>query len=56
MPDYKLIASDLDGTLLLPDMTVSPQNLQAIQVLAQKGVHFVPASGRTLREIPMALT
>ncbi len=54
--DYKLIASDLDGTLLLPDMSVSEQNLAAIAALAQKGVHFVPASGRTLREIPAELT
>ncbi len=53
--DYKLIASDLDGTLLLPDMTVSPENRAAIAALAQKGVHFVPASGRTLREIPAEL-
>ncbi len=52
---YKLIASDLDGTLLLPDMTVSPENRAAIAALAQRGVQFVPASGRTLREIPEEL-
>lgn len=43
----KLIASDLDGTLM-PEGTqdLSPRILQLIPRLAQKGIHFVVASGR----------
>lgn len=52
MGSYKIVASDLDGTLLLEDMTVSAENAHAITQMAQKGVQFVPASGRTLCEMP----
>lgn len=49
---YKLIASDLDGTLLTLEQTVSPENRQAIKALYEKGVYFVPCSGRALAELP----
>ena len=52
MPSYKLIASDLDGTLLRGDMTVSPENSAAIRKFKEYGVTFVATSGRTLYEIP----
>ncbi len=52
MKDCKLIVSDLDGTLLGSDMTVSPQNEKAIEKLNELGILFVPSSGRTLYEIP----
>lgn len=55
MPKYKLIASDLDGTLLKNDMTISRENLLAIEELSKKGVHFVLSTGRTLSEIPQKL-
>lgn len=55
MPKYKLIASDLDGTLLKNDMTISKENLLAIEELSKKGVHFVLSTGRTLSEIPQEL-
>ena len=51
MSNYKILASDLDGTLLRRDMTVSQENKAAIKKLSEIGVHFVPASGRTLSEI-----
>ena len=51
MTNYKIIASDLDGTLLRRDMTVSQENKNAIKKLTDAGVHFVPASGRTFYEI-----
>ncbi len=50
--EYKIIASDLDGTLLNNVKEVSPENLRAIDKMAELGVYFVPCSGRTLREIP----
>ena len=52
---YKIVACDLDGTLLSDDMTVSAENLRAIADLRAKGVEFVPASGRTLCEMDDAL-
>ena len=52
MPSYKLIASDLDGTLLKKNKTVSKENKKAIAELSQKGVQFALSSGRTLGEIP----
>ena len=52
MKPYRIIASDLDGTLLNNKSEVSPENLEAIAQLTKMGVHFVPCSGRTLAEIP----
>lgn len=52
MPRYKIIATDLDGTLLNTRDTVSPENLAAIHDLTEKGIFVVPSSGRTLGEIP----
>ena len=49
---YKLIASDLDGTLLQNDKSLSQENDQAIYKIVEKGVHFVPCSGRGVFEIP----
>lgn len=48
-PDYravKLIASDLDGTLLSPDKRLPPQIFPLIERLYACGVCFLPASGR----------
>lgn len=42
----RLVASDLDGTLLKSDGTISPQNIETIQALNQKGIVFTAASGR----------
>ena len=51
MRNYKLVASDLDGTLFNNQAEVSLENLSAINTLWEKGVHFVPSSGRTLSEM-----
>lgn len=52
MKDYKLIVSDLDGTLLRRDMTLSKENLEALEKFNELGITFVASSGRTLMEIP----
>lgn len=49
---YKLIASDLDGTLLTPQKTVSQENEAAIRELCELGIHFVPCSGRAYEQMP----
>ena len=43
---YKLIALDLDDTLLLPDGTLHHETKIAIEKAQEKGVHIVLASGR----------
>ena len=43
---YKLIATDMDGTLLTSKSTVSIENEKAIIEAQKKGVKFVLASGR----------
>lgn len=51
MNNYKLIACDLDGTLMGSDLKLSMQNRQAIKELADLGVLVVPATGRTICEM-----
>ena len=51
MNEIKILASDLDGTLLDNDSNVSEKNLLAIDALARRGIHFVPSTGRTFGEI-----
>lgn len=52
MADYKIIATDLDGTLLDSDQKVSIENKHAISELTAKGVYVVPSTGRALYEMP----
>ena len=46
MSKYKLVCSDLDGTLLRRDMTVSEENKRAIKEMTKLGTAFVASSGR----------
>lgn len=48
---YKMIACDLDGTLLGSGGRLSSENIMAISVLNKMGVHFVPCTGRTLSAV-----
>jgi len=43
---YKLIASDLDETLLKLDRTISEEDKEAIRWCRENGIYFVPATGR----------
>lgn len=49
------IATDLDGTLISSDNTVSYENLCAIQRLHESGIKIILLTGRTYYEIPEAL-
>ena len=53
--DLRLIAFDLDGTLLRSDKSISPRTLQALHAAQEKGVLLVPATGRLYRSLPEAL-
>lgn len=46
----KLIASDMDGTLLNEKMEVSDRNIQAIKDAQKAGIEFLIATGRGLSE------
>ena len=52
MQNYKLIVSDLDGTLLNEEMETGERNDAAIRAFFERGILFVPSSGRTYYEIP----
>lgn len=49
---YKLIASDLDGTLLRTDKTISQETIDTLVKLDKKGILFAPSTGRTHLELP----
>ncbi|AEW44809.1 sugar phosphatase [Serratia symbiotica str. 'Cinara cedri'] len=43
---YHIIASDLDGTLLSPNHTLSPYAKETLKLLTKRDIHFVFATGR----------
>jgi len=49
---YKLIACDIDGTLLNSKAELSDENAKAITELTKRGIIFVPATGRSFYEAP----
>lgn len=42
----KVIASDMDGTLLNSDIEIAQENVEAIEAARAKGIHFVLCTGR----------
>lgn len=52
---YKLIACDLDETLLNSKSEICPRNVEAIKKLPKLGVKFIPASGRGYETIQSTL-
>lgn len=52
---YKIVASDLDGTLLNKEQIVSEENLQAISEMNRLGVEFIPTTGRSMNEVDPSL-
>ena len=55
MPNYRILASDLDGTLFNSHHLLSAENEQAIAEIVKRGVWFVPSSGRAVGEMPSFL-
>lgn len=49
--EYKIIACDMDETLLSSDATICQRNIDAIKKAIAKGVKFVPCTGRGFRSI-----
>lgn len=48
----RLIATDLDGTLLDGEKRVPEKNMSALAACADRGIEIVPATGRTVQGIP----
>lgn len=55
MADIKLIALDLDGTLLTTDKKISQGNLAALKAAQQQGVKVVLTTGRPLKAMEFFL-
>ena len=53
--NVKLIAFDLDGTLLDDDKHLPPENFAALQAAHAQGIFLVPATGRILKALPEEL-
>lgn len=53
--DIRLIALDLDGTLLDSQKRLSSRNRRALEACCGKGIHIVPTTGRTAAGIPKEL-
>ncbi len=51
---YRVIALDLDGTLLKDDKTISEETIKELKRITDDGVIFLPSTGRTHRELPSA--
>ena len=52
MADIKLIAFDLDGTLLNDKKELTAENRRALLEAAETGIHLVPATGRFSGSMP----
>lgn len=48
----KLIAFDMDGTLMREDKTISERTHKALAAAAEKGIYLVPTTGRTYEGLP----
>ena len=52
---YRLVAFDLDGTILHDDKTISDRSLRALYAAHERGALIVPATGRIYKGVPAAL-
>ena len=50
--DIRLIATDMDGTLLDNEKNVSDRSRRALTLAAERGIEIVPATGRMLDMVP----
>ena len=55
MKNIKLVASDLDGTLLNKNKEITPRLFAALKKLDELGIYFVPSTGRPFGTVPQAI-
>lgn len=56
MKNIKLVATDLDGTFLKNDRTISSENLETLNRLGEKDIIRVAATGRNLQKVKEVLS
>jgi len=55
MKHIRLVASDLDGTLLNKNKEITPRLFAALEELNKLGIYFVPSTGRPFGTVPQAI-
>ncbi len=55
MKEIKIIALDLDGTLLNSNKELSERNYRALEAAAQRGIQIVPTTGRFYGAMPQVI-
>lgn len=50
-----VVFCDMDGTLLAADKSIPALNLEALDLLAERGIPFVPCTGRPVSAVPEAV-
>ena len=53
MTEIRLLLSDVDGTLVRPDKSLSPRSIDAVRALHDEGILFAVTSGRPPRGMTM---
>ena len=51
----RLVFVDMDDTFVTPDKVITPENLRILDVARERGVQFVPCTGRSVRGLPQQL-
>ena len=49
--NYRIIALDMDGTLLTSDKTLVPDTVRDIRAASERGLHVVYCTGRAVPEL-----
>lgn len=49
--NIRLVATDLDGTFLKNDKTISPKNMEALHLLGDRNIIRVAATGRNIKKV-----
>ena len=50
---YRIIALDMDGTLLTSDKTIAPDTVRDIRAASERGIHVVYCTGRAVPELEL---
>ena len=54
--EIKLIAMDMDGTLLTSRKEVTQKTVKVLEAAMDRGIQIVPATGRSVNGLPKELT
>ena len=54
-PDIRVVLTDLDDTFLARDKSLPQVNREALDLLAERGIAFVPCTGRPVAGVPKEL-